>query len=211
MTSTKRITWINLLRSLCLVVASTWSLILWAESVDLSPTQVVQTAVSDVLTYLRSNEAVYENEPGRITDLINQKVVPYFDFSRMTQLAMTTSWNTASEVDRTAVTEAFQELFVATYGKQLFAYRNTQAEIEAMPGATDQKASLKMKAHNLRGDNVTLFLRLEKKTDRWKVIDINVDGVSYVVTSRGQFSEAITNKGIDGLIQYLHEAKQNIK
>jgi phospholipid transport system substrate-binding protein len=173
---------------------------------NLTPDQVVRHAVSDVLTEMRSNEALYKADPAKITELMNHKVVPYFNFSRMTQLAMTTYWKSASEQQRSDVTEAFQNLFVATYGKQFFEYRDSSADIEAVPGGTEQKASLKLKARGQSGDDVTLYLRLENKTGKWQIIDVNVDGVSYVVTMRGQFSGNLSRKGIDGLILFLRDA-----
>lgn len=169
----------------------------------LGPAEVVQAAISDVLVDMRSHESRYQQDPASIYTLVEQKVVPYFDFTRMTQLAMATYWRSATEQERVAVKEAFQQLFVATYSKQFFAYRNTEAEIETLPGSTDTRSTLKLKALDQRGNRVALFLRLEKKSADWKIIDVNVEGVSYVVTSRGQFSEAIANKGIEGLIQYL--------
>ena len=182
-----------------------------AASVDLSPSQVVQAAVSDVLTDMRANAALYETEPTRLYDLANRKVLPHFDFSRMTQLSMGKHWRSASETQKTAVGEAFQEHFVATYSKQLFNYRNTDPVIESEPGATEKTAVLKASVRNQRGEDVTLFLRLERRADRWRIIDVTVEGVSYLVTNRGQFSEVIANKGIDGLIQSLREATKRIR
>jgi phospholipid transport system substrate-binding protein len=184
---------------------------LFAESVkikaeNLTPVQVVKAAVSDVLTEMRANEVLYKNDPTKINELINQKVVPYFDFSRMTRLAMTTYWHSATESQRLEVAEAFQNLFVRTYGKQFFDYRDSSADIEAVTEATEKKASLKLQARSQRGDDVTLFLRLEKRIDKWKIIDVNVDGVSYVVTMRGQFSDNLSQKGVDGLILFLKDA-----
>lgn len=173
---------------------------------NLTPDQVVRHAVGDVLTEMRSNEELYKADPEKITELMNQKVVPYFNFSRMTQLAMATYWKSASAQQRSDVTQAFQDLFIATYGKQFFEYRDTSADIEAVPGGTEQKASLKLKARGQSGDDVTLFLRLENKTGKWQIIDVNVDGVSYVVTMRGQFSDNLSRKGVDGLILFLRDA-----
>lgn len=173
---------------------------------NLTPDQVVRHAVADVLTEMRSNEELYKADPEKITELMNQKVVPYFNFSRMTQLAMATYWKSASAQQRSDVTQAFQDLFIATYGKQFFEYRDTSADIEAVPGGTEQKASLKLKARGQGGDDVTLFLRLENKTGKWQIIDVNVDGVSYVVTMRGQFSDNLSRKGVDGLILFLRDA-----
>lgn len=182
-----------------------------AASVDPSPSQVVQAAVSDVLTDMRANAALYETEPARLYDLVKQKVLPYFDFSRMTQLSMGVHWKSASETQKAAVSEAFQEHFVATYSKQLFNYRNTDPVLESEPGATGKMAVLKASVRNQRGEDVTLFLRLERKADRWRIIDITVEGVSYLVTNRGQFSEVIAQQGIDGLIQSLRKATKRIQ
>lgn len=192
-------------------VALAWVLLCWwgnalAAPAALTPAQVVQTAISDVLNDLRSDEGLYQEHPAKIYQLVKQKVVPHFDFPRMTQLAMATYWSTASGEQRKATVAAFENLFVYTYGKQFFDYRNTDANIESMPGATDKKAMLKLKVHNQQNNTVNLFLRLEQRDQIWRIIDVNLDGVSYLVTSRGQFSEIISQKGVDGLIADLQES-----
>jgi len=175
---------------------------------NLTPTDVVKTAISDVLNDMRNHESLYEQEPARLDELVRQKVVPYFDFSRMTRLAMARYWNSASASQRLDASDAFQNLFIVTYGKQLFDYRNTTAKVEALPGATEQKANLKLKANSQRGEYVTLFLRLEKQAEKWHIIDVNADGVSYIVTMRGQFSETLSQQGVDGLIKFLNDSAQ---
>ena len=70
------------------------------------------------------------------------------------------------------------------------------------------RVMVKLNVHDARGQPVLLFLLMEKHGGQWQIIDVNVEGVSIVITARSRFSEEITLKGLDGFIQTLREENQ---
>ena len=56
---------------------------------------------------------------SRVASLVETKVVPLFDFSRMTQIAVARNWRLATPGQQAALTAAFKTLLVRTYSTGL--------------------------------------------------------------------------------------------
>lgn len=176
---------------------------------DLSPTEVIQGAINDVATDMRSNAAIYEKDTGKLHAMVTERAEIYFNFSRMTQLAMAKHATEATPDQRKAVVQEFRASFIRSYANTLFLYRNVNPTIQLQPGSTDTKATVKMNVKSETGEATTLMLRLEKTDDRWRIIDVTAEGVSLVINARSQFADTIAKSGIDGLINSLRE--ENLK
>ena len=56
---------------------------------------------------------------------------------------------------------------------------------------------------------IQLDYRLEKTPSGWKIYDLNVENVWLIENYRNQFSQQISQNGIDGLIQALNKRNQS--
>lgn len=173
------------------------------------PAGLVRSLFNDYTQELRNNEKLYSENNDKLLELADKRLVPYFNFERMTQIAMAKYWLQASAEQRKAVTEEFKTQLVRSYAKTLFAYRNSEMEILNDDAISDTKHTVKIKVKDEQGKPVILFIRFEKRAQQWQAIDINVEGVSIVVTARSQFSETIGKSGIDGLIESLKKENQS--
>ena len=199
--------WVVIGNVFLLLASFAWQVFATDEA-TLAPDQIVQLVINDVAAEMRANEAIYQNDENKLQQMVRERALPYFNFQRMTQLAMARHWREATGEQQAVITREFQTYLVSRYTTILFKYRDVNPEIQLQPGATDQKATIKMKVKNDRGEPVSLYLRLEKSDDRWQLIDVNVEGVSLVITARGRFNEEITQKGMAGFIQaFIEENK----
>lgn len=172
---------------------------------DVSVVSVVQRAINEVATDMRSHEQLYKKDTGALQAMVAQRVMPYFGFTRITQLAMARNWASATHEQRENITREYRASFIRTYANALFLYRNVNPQFQLQAESTDEKATVKIKVKGDKGEPVTLFLRLEHRNQQWKIIDVNIEGVSLVIIARGQFADKIAKVGIDGLIQSLTE------
>lgn len=171
------------------------------------PAAVMKVAIDDVLAQLKNHEALYKDDPQQLRATIATTVLPHFNVARIAQLALAQHWRNTTAPQREAYVREFQRYLIRTYTETLYIYRNTKPE---MLGAhyndkDNQKATLKMRASNENGEPVILFLRLELKDGDWKIVDINVEGVSLVITTRGVFDEEIKKSGLDAFLKNLAE------
>ena len=75
--------------------------------------------------------------------MVETRILPLFDFTRMTQLAVARNWRSATPGQQQALTTEFKTLLVRTYSTALSSYRDQVIEFKRMraaPGDTDHSS-----------------------------------------------------------------------
>jgi phospholipid transport system substrate-binding protein len=180
---------------------------------DTDPDQLVKSVTEEVLTIVRSDKDIQSGNAKKAIALVEVKVLPHFNFTRMTQLAVGREWKNASPAQQKSLTEEFKTLLVRTYSKALTEYRNQSIEYKPFtmkPGDTEAKVKTLVKQPG-GAQPIQLDYSLEKQESGWKVYDIEVAGVSLVTNYRDTFATEIRNNGIDGLIKALQTKNSTAK
>jgi len=177
-----------------------------------SPDALIQQVTDDVLTIVRQDKDIQSGDTKKAISLVETKVLPYFDFNRMTALAVGRNWSKATPEQKKRLSEEFKKLLVRTYSNALTSYKDQTisyrpSKLEA--GETD--VVIKTEVIQPGSKPVQLNYALEKQSAGWKVYDVIVAGVSLVTNYRGSFSQEVRNKGIDGLIQMLSERNAQLE
>lgn len=69
---------------------------------EVAPDALVKQVSQDVLGVLKKDKDIQNGNRKKIFDLVETKVLPHFDFSRMTQLAVGKNWRTATPTSRSS-------------------------------------------------------------------------------------------------------------
>jgi phospholipid transport system substrate-binding protein len=174
---------------------------------EAGPDALIRSVTAQVLDIVRNDKSIQAGNSQKVMELVDAKVLPYFDFTHMTRLALGRDWRQASPTQQQALTEEFKSLLVRTYSKALSEYRNQSIDYKPLKktqdGATDVKVSTEIKQPG--GQSIQLDYYLARQDKGWKVYDIEVDGISLIANYRNSFAAEISKGGIDGLIQALHE------
>jgi phospholipid transport system substrate-binding protein len=171
-----------------------------------SPDALVKSTVDEVLAVMRQNK-----DPKMLVSAAEQKVLPHFDFARMTQLAVGRKWKEASAEQRKSLEEGFRTLLVNTYSQAISNGVTPADKVDVKPAqGSGEDVTVKTIVHRSGKPSVPVDYRLTQKGDGWKVYDVVVENVSLVQTYRGSFSDEIARSGIDGLIKVL-EQKNGVK
>lgn len=189
-----------LLMTACMAVA-TGSVALAQEA---APDALVKTVTDDVLKAVRQDKDIQNGNTQKTMALVQTKVLPYFNFNRMTSLAVGRDWNKATPKQKEQLAQQFQELLVRTYSNALSSYRDQSVRYKPFkmnPGDTD--VLVRTEVVQPGGRPIQLDYSLEKTDKGWKVYDVVVAGVSLVTNYRDSFAQEVRNGGIDGLIQAL--------
>lgn len=180
-----------------------------AAAAELAPDVLAKNTTEEVLAIIKADKDIQAGNKKKIHELVDAKVLPHFDFARMTLLAVGKNWNRATPAQQQALTREFRTLLVRTYSASLTAYKNQAIEFKPLsmqPGDTDVK--VKTEVNQPGAKPVPIDYRMEKKPEGWKVYDVVVDGVSLVTNYRNSFANEIRQSGIDGLIQTLANKNQ---
>lgn len=182
-----------------------------APSATAAPDALVRDLSNDVLSAIKADKDLKSGDVDRVQKLIDEKILPYVDFQKMTQLAVGRGWRQATPEQRTALTREFRTLLVRTYSGALSQISDHQVQLRpfrAQPNETDVIVRTNVVAS--RGDPIQLDYRLEKADSGWKIYDINILGVWLVENYKTQFASQISAGGVDGLIKTLADRNRQL-
>lgn len=165
------------------------------------PDATVRKVVDEVVGLIKEDKAIRAGDTQRAVEIVEQKVIPFTDMSRMTGLAVGRDWRVASNEQKAALTREFQTLIVRTYSNVLIQYKDEQIVVKPFKGkASDERAIVNTEVRRPGTKPVLIDYELIRKPEGWRVYDVVVADVSLVTNYRDSFSQEIREKGIDGLI-----------
>lgn len=166
-----------------------------------APDVLVQRVTEEVLEIVRKDKDIQNGNSQKILELIDKKVLPHFNFSHMTALAVGKEWRKASPQQQQQLTNEFRTLLVRTYSNALINYKNQKVNYKPFKmGAADTDVLVRTEMAQPGAKPVQIEYSLEKLDGQWKVYDVVVAGISLVTNYRDQFGQEIRANGIDGLI-----------
>jgi phospholipid transport system substrate-binding protein len=176
-----------------------------------SAEDVVKATADQVISRIADNRDNLDAHPEQIYGLINELVIPHFDFTSMSKWVLGKNWRQASDIQREKFINEFRTLLVRTYARALLEY--SDQEINYIPVESNPNSNLvvvKTEVQSPGSNAVPINYRMHVSDGEWKVVDIAVDGISLVATYRGSFSSEIRKNGIDSLITKLTERNDNL-
>ena len=177
------------------------------------PQALVKDATEEMLQSLKDNKEELKVNPDKIYGLVEEILIPHFDFEKMSKLALGKNWKKADASQRAEFTEEFRLLLVRTYSTAMLEY--TGDEIRMLPFKGDvSKKKVKVKTEVLQpaGPSIPMsFSMYMNKADVWKVYDVKIDGISLVTNYRSTFATEIRNDGMDKLIDRLASRNEKVK
>jgi phospholipid transport system substrate-binding protein len=174
------------------------------------PDALIKMVVSDVMSSVKSDPDIQKGNIPKVMDLVEKKIVPFTDMRRTTEMAMGPNWKKATPEQQAILTAEFKNLLMRTYSGALSQLRDQTVQFKALRAAPDDKEVIVKTVVIGRGDPVPLDYRLEKGANGWKVYDMNIMGAWLVEAYRNQFSNQISQNGIDGLVKFLQDRNKQL-
>jgi phospholipid transport system substrate-binding protein len=176
-----------------------------AQAQEVAPDVLAKRVTDEVIAVLRADKDIQAGNTKKLLDLVEAKILPNFNFSRMTRLAVGAPWRQASPAQQQSLTNEFRSLLVNTYTSAFSQYRDQVIEyrpFKMAPGDTDVvvRSLIKQKTG---ADPIDINYSMEKIDGTWKVYDVVIAGVSLVQNYRSSFASEIQKGGVDGLIATL--------
>jgi len=173
---------------------------------DVAPDVMLKAVTSEVIAIIRQDKDIQAGDPAKVADLVETRILPLFDFTRMTQIAVARNWRLATPEQQQALTLEFKTLLVRTYSTALSSYRDQVIEYKPLrltPDATE--VTVRSDVRQAGGERMTIDYYMEKTPAGWKVYDVKIVGVSLVTTYRDTFAGKVRDSGIEGLIKSLSD------
>jgi len=184
----------------------------WAQVLVATPDGLIRTMSEDLLRVIKADRKLVEGDLDRLNAVVDERVMPSVDFSRMTALTVGIHWRRASPEQQQQLMSAFRELLLLTYADAL---RHVQsASVDVKPGRYPAEAEdviVRTQVLRTGKEPIQLDYRLSKTTQGWKIYDFNVLGLWMVDHYRNQFGQLVTSRGLDGLIAALDQKNKSLR
>jgi phospholipid transport system substrate-binding protein len=163
----------------------------------------VSDLVSQALKAVDNKQFTEQDRAKHFRELLAQD----FDMPRIGRFVLGRFWNDASDQDKQQFQKLFEEYVVRSYAKRFSEYNGETVKI--MGSRAESETSTLVQSQILRPNGAPpakVDWRVRKGDNGFKIIDVDVEGVSMVLTQREEFSSVIQrNGGVAGLNKTLQE------
>jgi phospholipid transport system substrate-binding protein len=173
---------------------------------DVPPDVLLKAVTLEVIAIIRQDKDIQAGNPAKVADLVETRILPLFDFTRMTQIAVARNWPLATPEQQKELTTEFKTLLVRTYSTALSSYRGQVIEFKRLRAASgNTEVTVKSVMKQPGTEPLTMDYDMEKIAAGWKVYNIKIDGASLITTYRETFAGKVREGGVDGLIKSLSD------
>ncbi len=175
------------------------------------PDELVRTISQGVLDEIKADRTLQTGDIDRLNSLVDRRVMPHINVSRMTSLAVGRNWRAASPDQQKVLMAEFRRLLLLTYADAMRQVTDTSIQIRPLRAKPDDDEVI-VRTQVLRPgkEAIQLDYRLEKSASGWRIYDINVLGLWLVEHYRNQFAQVVSASGIDGLIRSMQDKNQSL-
>jgi phospholipid transport system substrate-binding protein len=176
-----------------------------------APDVLVRNVTLEVVDLITKDREIKSGNKSKVIEVIESKVLPHFNFTAMTGLAMGQSWNKSTPEQKKRLTEEFRTLLVRTYASALAAFSEQRLEFRPLRARpTDTDVIVNVRVIQPGSQPIPVDYAMEKTAAGWKVYDVMVGGVSLVANYRTEFNNMVRESGVDGLIKSLQAKNRSI-
>lgn len=171
-----------------------------------SPDGLIRAVAQKLLDRIKADRKVLINNPDKLFAMVDEVVLPHFDFPLMARLVLGEQWTAANDKQQQRFLEGFKSLLVKTYGNALLQYSNETITFRpAQLGSKPGRASVASLIQSAGAAPVPMEYRMRKLDDQWLIYDVVVDGISLVTNYRGTYAAEIQRDGLESLIKKLEQ------
>lgn len=176
-----------------------------------APDALIKRLSQEILSIAKTDKAIQAGDRNKVEEVVEAKILPHVDFSRMTALAVGKHWRDANAEQQKQLTAEFRTLLIHTYSGAISQIKDQSIDFKPFRAASDDtEVEVKSMVIQPRGESLQLSYRLAKSPAGWKIYDINILGAWLVETYKGSFSAEVRKTGIDGLLKVLVEKNKKV-
>lgn len=193
-----------------------WALILLTgllavpiQATEMGPDALAKNVTNDVVRIVKQDREIKGGNKRKVQALVEEKVLPLFDFRQMTQQAVGKNWSKATPEQQQDLVNEFRSLLVRTYSSAISAVVDYEIEFKPMKIASgDDEVTINTEVSKPGAPPLPIDYRMAKQDKGWKVVDVKVEGASLVRVYRNTFDSEVRRGGIEGLLAALQKRNQ---
>jgi phospholipid transport system substrate-binding protein len=171
------------------------------------PAEVIKTFNAALLESMkRADELGYS---GRFK-LLDPVIRNSFALSYMASQSLGRYWKTIKETQQSALVKTYTEWSIATYARRFDGYSGERFEVVSESPSDQGTVTVISRIIQPNKEGAVFHYKLRKIDGNWRIVDIQISGVSQLALTRSQFTSVIKEKGFDGLIALLKSKTESL-
>jgi len=164
------------------------------------PNELLQAKWDAVIKVLQT-----ENIDQKVKEKVIDKIIsPIFDFTLMGKLALgRTHWPKLTHPQREKFTQLFAKRFKDLYREKISLYTDEKALLN--PAIRKKKAIFIPMQLVSKDKKIDMLYKLRKVDKRWKIYDVEIQGVSIILTYRSQFDDILRKGTVKDILSQLEK------
>ena len=165
------------------------------------PNELVRAKWDAIMSILQNKDIDQKAKKRKISKI----VTPVFDFPLMGKLALgRTHWPKLTRPQREKFARLFTELLKTSYLAKIELYKDEKVLFK--PSTQKKKTIIYIPTELIHKDKkVAILYKLRKVGKRWKIYDVEIQGVSILLTYRSQFDEILRRGTVEDLLSRLEK------
>ncbi len=164
------------------------------------PNELLRSKWDAVVSVLRNKDIEQEEKESEISEIVK----PMFNFPLMAKLALgRKNWPKLSEQQRKKFTELFIERLSASYCDKISLY--TDEKVLFKPSVQKKKTTYVPMELISKDKTIAMLYKLHKVDGCWKIHDVEIEGVSIILTYRSQFDDILRRGTVEELLSRLEK------
>lgn len=171
---------------------------------DLTPTEVIDGAVSLLAEQMDGRQDELAADRQSLYALIDEILLPRFDRKFAAQLVLAKHWRSADKAQRDRFIDAFYQALLRRYADGLLEFE--QDRVTVLPFRGDlSKPRAKVRSTVLLNDGskVAVDYELVKRDSGWLLFNVVIEGVSYIRNYRTELDSEIRRSSLGAVIERL--------
>lgn len=169
-----------------------------------APNQVIEEAVELLTEGLDTRRDELAADETALRDFIDGILLPRFDRDFAAAAVLGKHWRSADDAQKQRFIDAFYESLLQRYADGVVEFDMERVEI--LPYKGDPKKRTTVVRTQVRlddGSKVPVDYTLVNREDRWRMFDVKIEGVSYVINFRKELESEIRATNLEAVIQRL--------
>lgn len=169
-----------------------------------SPNDIIEEAVDILDQRLTERRDELSSSDEALYALVDEILLPRFDQKYAAQLVLGKHWRSASPEQRDEFIDEFYASLLRRYADGLLKFDQRRVEVQPYRG-DDTKKHTKVKTVVTLDDGtkVPVDYALVSRESGWMIIDVIIEGISYLQTTKKELNSEIRNSSLDAVIARL--------
>lgn len=169
-----------------------------------APNEIIEQAVDLLTEGLNTRRDELAADEAVLRDFIDGILLPRFDRDFAAAAVLGKHWRTASDEQKRRFIDAFYESLLQRYADGVVEFDMNRVEILPYKGDARKRTTVvRTQVRRDDGSKIPVDYTLVNRDDRWRMFDVKIEGVSYVINFRKELESEIRATSLDAVIERL--------